>query len=137
MTRTQDVWRRRVAWLVITLLLLVATVSLLVADSPQTALLSVLVIVAAILCLLLYVSDKAAPVSPPAFARAIAERHLTQFEDLAMFRGLRTGSVYPVYTPFSKEPSAYDVKLVSEDQADSGYMLVNLDKADFPLMFFS
>lgn len=70
-------------------------------------------------------------------ARAIAAYHLNQMKSVPGFSDLQIGASYPVLHAGGKTPAAFDVKLVSTEGADRGYMIVNLDKHEFPLPEFT
>lgn len=70
-------------------------------------------------------------------ARAIATYHLNQIKSIRGFSNLQIGASYPIYKPSQNKATAFDVKLVSNTGEEKGYMVVNLDRSEFPIPEFT
>jgi len=106
-------------------------------DYPSNLVFSVLLSLAVIIVLWHYLSETREKASPPTLARAVAAYVVNGFRNLPEFSDLQISHSFPIYTLSSQEITAYDVKLVDGSGSDNGYILVNLDRDDSPVLEFA
>lgn len=70
-------------------------------------------------------------------ARSIAVYNLRDFQSMPDLSEVIIGPSYQMYNIKGEPVDRYDVKLISIEGADRGYMIVNLQRNDFPVPEFS
>ena len=75
--------------------------------------------------------------SPFVLGRIIADYHLAQIKTLPEFENLKLNVSSPIHSLYGNKIVAYDVKLIDRYGADRGFILVNLDRSDSPVVFFT
>jgi len=103
----------------------------------HSLLISLLVVFLIIIIILYWFFAIKERVSPFIFARAIATYYLNQFKSLPQFANLKISRSYPVYASLEAEITCYDIKLIDEEGNDQGYILVNLDRKESPILEFT
>jgi hypothetical protein len=83
------------------------------------------------------------PTFPPAdsqkekLALDIVDAHLLQLHAIDGFKDCKIAEVHPIYDYMLKTTKAYDIKLVSEEGKDNGYIIAGVEKNDYPILEFS
>jgi len=73
----------------------------------------------------------------PILARSIGTYQINQFKGLDSFRGVTVRSSHPLHDSQGRTSGYFDLKLVKEGGEDSGFMIVNADRTDDPVLFFT
>jgi len=111
--------------------------SVIIFEPPLYALSIGLLLLVMIIMFLYYLGERRGRPSPFVLGRIIADYHLDQIRSIPEFTNLELSQSYPIYALNGNQPVAYDVKLVDNSGADKGFILVNLDRSDSPVVFFT
>lgn len=67
----------------------------------------------------------------------LVDFHLNQIKSVAGFEDVKVQSINPIYALIGDTAKTYDVKLVSSKGENRGYLIVNLEKNEFPIPEFT
>lgn len=87
--------------------------------------------------LILFYDHENKPLEPKQEALLIAYYHLSNLQSLPEFKGLKVSSINSLLKIDDDDLSIYDVKLVDDKNDSKGFIIVNLDRTEFPILFFT
>ncbi len=117
---------------ILTIMLVVLLLLLMPSGDTRTA--TVILVVATILLFLFGLRRRP---RQSELARAIALYHVRQIKSALGLSDLQIGASYPLYQLDGNSPRTHDVKLISSTGEDKGYIVANLDRAEFPIPEFT
>lgn len=121
--------------IIFTISLMVLIIAIFIGD-PLGIILPLIEIFLLIILILYHYYLQVREKNPPSkIARALAVYHLNQFRGISKFENLIVSNSFPMSDMSGKE-CYYDVKLKSALGQDNGFMLINTDQSDFPVLFF-
>lgn len=123
--------------IVITALIAILITLAILLEYPLNIVFPVLLFIVILIVFFYYLGGIRDKPSPFVLARIIADYHLTQIGNIPEFNNLRLNQSYPIYSLNNDSVIAYDVKLIDDSGADKGFILVNLDRSDSPVIFFT
>jgi hypothetical protein len=104
---------------------------------PYNIILSILVFLAIILVVGYFLSDARTKPTPSIQAGILARIHLNRLSSIPRFSRLCISAAFPIYDLSGKVVTAYDVKITAESGDDRGYIVVNLNPSDLPILEFT
>jgi hypothetical protein len=123
--------------LVATFLIAILTGLLILLKFPLVFIIAIPIALILLVLILYFFGKWRARPTPFMLGRIIANHHLNQVKSIPEFEDARLSKSNPLYSLSNDKIVAYDVKLVDELGEDKGYILVNLDRNESPVVFFT